>query len=111
MKNKKGNEGSAKEMIIFSVIIVISVIVGLASNYLGGIITFFVLGLFFAMYHTQMRAHKTKPVAEKLLKQEKPNRAELDKCIDDLGGSPIGDEESKELIRRLMAKRDELENS
>lgn len=111
MKDKKGTEYSTKEGIVFSVIIGISVLVGIASNYLGGIITFFVLGLFFAIGHIQMRADKTKPIATKLLSQKTPSKEELDKCIADLGGAQVGDEESKELIRRLMAKRDELENS
>jgi hypothetical protein len=112
MKDKEGSDYSTKEIIAFFVIIAVSILVGIASdNYWGGIITFLVLGLIAIMVHIQMRAHKTKPIAQKLLKQERPNKAELDKCIDDLGGSAIGDEESKELIRRLMAKRDELENS
>jgi len=99
---------SNKEIIAIPVILAVSILVGIASNYIGGIITFLVLGLIAVMTHIQMRAHKTKPIAEKLLKQEKPSKAELDKCIDDLGGSAIGDEESKELIRKLMAKRDQL---
>lgn len=100
---------SRKEIIVFSAIIVISVLVGIGSNYLGGIITFFVLGLFFAIGRTQIHAQKTKPVARELLRQKHPSSADLDKCIADLRGSETGDEESKELIRRLMAKRDELE--
>ena len=101
-----------KAGIAFLVIIAVSILIGLASgNYWGGIITFLVLGLIALIFGTQMRAHNMKPVARELLKQEAPSKAELDKCIDDLGGSAIGDEESKELIRRLMAKRDELENN
>jgi len=103
----KDKEWSNKEIIAFFVIVVISVLVGMATNYIGGIITFLVLGFFAVMFHMQMKAHRTKPFARELLKQERPNKAELDKCISDLGGSAIGDEESKELIRKLMAKRDE----
>lgn len=107
MKDKGKSEFSTKEIITFFVIASVSILVGIASdNYWGGIITFLVLGLIFVMVHIQMRAHKTKPIARELLKQENPSKVELDKCIDDLGGSAIGDEESKELIRRLMAKRD-----
>ena len=101
-----------KGIIAFLVIIAISILVGIASdNYWGGIITFMVLGLIAVVVHTQIRAHKTKPIARELLKQEGLSKAELDKCIDDLSGPIIGDEENKELIRRLMAKRDELENN
>ena len=104
----KDKEWSNKEIIAFFVIVVISILIGIASdNYWGGIITFLVLGFFAAMVHIQMRAHRTKPFARELLSQERPSKAELDKCINTLGGSAIGDEESKELIRKLMAKRDE----
>lgn len=106
MKNKTG-------MIAFFVliaIIAISILVAAAyDNYLMGIIMFLVLAFIGVMVYMQFHAEHTKPTALKLLKQENPEKAALDKCIDDLGGSAIGDEESKELIRRLMAKRDELE--
>jgi len=95
-------------VIAFFVVIAISVLIGMATNYIGGIITFLVLGLITAMGSMQYRAHGAKPIARKLLEQENPNIVEVDKCIKDLGGSGLGDEESKELIRRLMAKRDNL---
>ena len=94
--------------IAFVVVIAISVLIGMATNYIGGIITFLVLGLIVAIGSMQYRAHGAKPIARKLLEQENPGIAEVDKCIQDLGGSGLNDEESKELIRRLMAKRDEL---
>lgn len=100
-----------KRVIAFFVIVAISVLIGMATHYIGGIITFLVLGLFAAIIDMQYRAHGAKPIARKLLEQEKPNIVEVDKCIKDLGGSGLGDEESKELIRRLMAKRDELGNN
>jgi len=97
-------------VIAFFVVVAISVLIGIASgNYWGGIITFLVLGLITAMASMQYRAHGAKPIARKLLKQENPSIAEVDKCIQDLGGSGLNDTESKELIRKLMAKRDELE--
>ena len=98
-------------VIAFFVVIAISVLIGMATNYIGGIITFLVLGLITAMASMQYRAHGAKPIARKLLEQGNPNMAEVDKCIKDLGGAGLSDEESKELIRRLMAKRDELGNN
>jgi len=100
-----------KGIIAFFVIVVVSILIGMATNYIGGIITFLVLGLFAVIIAGQFRAHNTKPIALELLKQEKPDRAKLDKCISDLGGSALNDTESKELIRKLMAKRDEIENN
>lgn len=97
-----------KRVIAFFVIVAISVLIGLSTNYWGGIITFLVLGLIAAIIDMQYRAHGAKPIARKLLEHENPNIAEVDKCIKDLGGSGLSDEESKELIRRLMAKREHL---
>ena len=96
-----------KGIIAFFVIIAVSILIGMATNYIGGIITFLVLGFIAVMVSGQYRAQGMKPVARKLLRQEKPNEVELDKCIEALGGSALNDTESKELIRGLMAKRDE----
>lgn len=97
-----------KRLIAFFVIVAISVLIGLAFNYWGGIITFLVLGVIAVIIDMQYRAHGAKSVAKKLLQQDVPNLPDVDKCIKDLGGAGLNDEESKELIRRLMAKRDEL---
>ena len=96
-------------LIAFFVVIAISVLIGIASdNHWGGIITFLVLGLIALIVGMQYRAHGAKSTARKLIEHENPTKAELDKCIQQLGGSAINDTESKELIRKLMAKRDEL---
>jgi len=97
-----------KGIIAFFVIVVVSILIGMATNYIGGIITFLVLGLITVIIDMQYRAHGAKPIARKLLEQENPGMAEVDKCIQDLGGSGLNDTESKELIRKLMARRDEL---
>jgi hypothetical protein len=95
--------------IMFLIVIVISVLIGIGSgSYWGGIITFLVLGLIATIIDMQYRAHGAKPIARKLLEQENPSIVEVDKCIKDLGGSGLNDTECKELIRRLMAKRDEI---
>ena len=100
-----------KKAITFIIIVAISVLVGIASdNYWGGIITFVVLGLIALVVYAQMRAHGTKPIAREVLKKERPTIVELDKCINALGGSSIGDEETKELTRKLIAKRGQLEH-
>jgi F0F1-type ATP synthase assembly protein I len=54
----KDKEWSNKEIIAIFVILAVSILVGIASNYVGGIITFLVLGLIAVMTHIQMRAHK-----------------------------------------------------
>ena len=96
--------------IAFFVVIILSILTGMTTNYIGGIITFLVLGLITAMASMQYKAHGAKPIARKLLQQENPGIAEVDKCIQDLGGSGLNDTESKELIRKLMSKRDEIEH-
>lgn len=112
MKSKEGRDYSWKEIIAFFVIIAVSILVGIASdNHWGGITTFLALGLIALMIHIQMRARKPKPIVRELLKQNEPSRIGLDKCIGNLGGPAVGDEESKELIRRIMAKGDELETN
>ena len=97
-----------KGIVAFFAIVAVSVLIGMATHYIGGIVTFLVLGLIAAIVTGQYRAHNTKPIALELLKQENPSEAELSKCIEALGGSSLNDTESKELIRKLMAKRDAL---
>jgi len=97
-----------KKLITGSLIIIsLSIFIGLiSSTYWHGIILFVILGIGWLIAWSQIYAHGVKPLARKLLEQEHPNKADLDKYIGILEAS--NDEEARDLIRRLIAKRDEL---
>jgi F0F1-type ATP synthase assembly protein I len=70
----KDKEWSNKEIIAIFVILAVSILVGIASNYIGGIITFLVLGLIAAVTHIQMRAHKKNRLPRSFSSKKNPVR-------------------------------------
>lgn len=96
-----------KGFITFLLMVGISTFFGVAySNPLLAILIFMFLWIIVATAQRWKREDRAKVAAKQLLKKELPDKIQLDKTIQGL--SSADDEESRELVRRLMAKQDIL---
>lgn len=96
-----------KGFITFLLMAAISAFFGLVySNILMSILIFMFLWVIVATFQVWKREDRAKSTAKQLLKKERPDKTQMSLTIEHL--SSADDEESRELVRRMMAKQDQL---